>query len=824
MSVVTQDLRQAARSLARRPGFTAVVVLTLALGIGGTTAVFSALRASLFAGLPYPDADRIVALDLVQANGDGFMDAWSYPKYRTMLEHVTTLELVTARRGAQVILAGGDEPVRAYQEATTAEYFTLFGARAAAGRLLVPADDAPGAPPVAVLPADTWQRLFGGDRAVVGRTIRINGMPVEVVGVAESGFKGVSGRVDVWVPIQSLPALGYGSVLERRWAHSFTVFGRLRPGVTLDRAGAEMAVVGRMVDAAHPEPGDSKATWSAAAAPIANGLANTELRDVFAILTGAVALVLLLACVNVANMLLARAAARERELVIRAALGAGRGRLTRHLLAESAVLGVVGGVVGLGIAAWGVDLLRALVPLTTGGHGLVYFSPDRVRLDGAVAVFAALLAVGTGIAVGLVPAWRFARPESGIALREGAGTARGLGSLRRPTLRSTLAAAQVALAVILLAGAGLMMRTLANLAGVHPGFDADGVLSFTYRVAPGDPRGTDPSFHQLVLDRLAALPGVRAAALSGCPPLSGCYDLNSLKRVDGGPRIPDDDQPMLRTQHVNETFFATLGIPVLAGRGFTAADRTGSEPVIVINETAARRFFPNTSPLGHGMSVSTGLTPGDSLARVIGVVPDVRYQTLREPPTPEVYVSLRQMPTSSPAVHLRTTGDPYALLPAARAALHDLAPDAPLHGITTLPQLITASTAGERLVGWSLAGFAVLALTLAALGVYGVVAFSVSQRRREVAVRLALGAEPARVLRMILGEGMALAAAGALVGAAAALALGRTLSSLLFGVAPRDPLTLAAILALLVAVAGLAILIPARRAAAADPMLALRHE
>lgn len=824
MSSLTQDLRQATRALARNPGFTAVVALTLALGIGGTTAVFSVLRVSLFTSLPYPDAERIVALDLVQSNGDAVMELWSFPKFETMRANVTTLDLITARRGADVIVAGGAEPVRAYQEATTAEYFTLFGARAALGRLLVPADNVAGARPVVVLPDETWRRQFGSDPTIIGRALRVNGVPVEVVGVAAPGFRGVTGRVDLWVAIQALPALGFQRLLERRWAHSFTAFARLRDGVTLERARAEIAVVGGMVDAAHPEPGDSKNKWSAAVQPVVTGRADADLRNVFAILTGAVVLVLLLACVNAANMLLARAAARERELVIRAALGAGRGRLTRHILTESVLLGVLGAGLGFVIAVWGVDLLRSLVPATTGGHGLLYFSPDRLQVDGWLAAFAAAVALTTGVAVGLVPAWRFARPESSSALREGAGTARGLGTLRRPTLRGTLAAVQVALAVVLLAGAGLMLRSLSNLAHVDPGFQPGGVLAFSYRLAPTDPRASDPAFHQLVLERIAALPGVRSAALSGCPPFTGCYDYNSIKRIDTGPLIADDDQPMIRTQQVSDAYFATLGVPIHQGRGFNAGDRKGAEPVIVINETAAQRFFPSGDALGRGLSISSGLTGGDSLARIIGIVPDIRQQGLREEPTPEAYISLRQLPTQAPGVLLHAAGDPYALVPAARAVLREMAPEAPIHEVTTLPQLIAESTAGERLVGWSLAGFAGIALALAALGVYGVVAFSVGLRRREVAVRMALGAEPGRVLSMILREGMTLVVAGAAVGLVAALLAGSALNKLLYGVAPRDPVTLLLILVLLLVVAGLATLFPARRAAAASPMTALRAD
>jgi len=826
MSSFLQDVRHALRALSRNAGFTAVVALTLALGIGGNATIFSVLRASLFSGLPYPEPDRLVALDLTNTTPDGTHDfeSWSFPKYETMLQNVSTIELITARRGGEVILAGGVEPARAYVEATTAEYFTLFGARAVRGRVFTPSDNEAGGPAVAVLPYSTWRQQFGGDSLIVGRTVRVNGVPVEVVGVTKPGFRGVSGRVDVWVPIRSLPALGYGRVLERRWAHSFTVFGRLKAGVTIERAQAEMAVVGRAVDAAHPQPENTRTIWGATAVQVSQVRANPEFRTVFGVLAGAVALVLLLACVNVANMLLARAAGRERELVIRAALGAGRGRLTRHLVVESTMLGLIGGAVGLGLAIWGIDVLAAIVPRTTGGHGVLYFDPGSLSLDTSVIAFTAAVALVTGVVMGLVPAWRFSRPEGSTALREGAGTVRGLGSLRRPTLRGGLVVVEVALAVVLLAGAGLMIRTLANLSAVRPGFDAQGVLSFRYRLPPNDPRASDPAFHQTVLDRMAGLPGVRSAAMGACPPLSGCYDYNSLSRIDGGQRIPDDEQPMIRTQFVSDDFFRTLGVAMLAGRSFGPADRPGSEPVIVVNRTTAERFFPKASALDRGMSVSNGLTKTDSTARIVGVVGDVRYQSLQEPPTPEVYVSLRQMPTSSPAVYLRTAGDPVALVPAVRAALHELAPDAPINEVTTLPQLVAAATASERLVAWSLVGFAVLALVLASLGVYGVVSFSVGQRRREVAVRMALGAEPARVLRQIFQEGMGLIGFGALIGFVGAVLASTALRKLLYGVAPRDPLTLFVILVLLLAVAGAATLLPARRAAASNPMTALRAD
>ncbi|MGH7675662.1 MAG: FtsX-like permease family protein, partial [Gemmatimonadales bacterium] len=566
------------------------------------------------------------------------------------------------------------------------------------------------------------------------------------------------------------------------------------------------------------------ARWSATAVPLQTVRADADARSVLTILAGAVALVLLLACVNVANMLLARAAGRERELVIRAALGAGRGRLLRQLVTESLLLATAGGAAGLVVAAWGVDLLHRVLPRSTGGRGLLFLDPMSLRLDLGVVAFTAAVTLGTGLLMGLVPAWRFSRPESSRALREGAGAAHGFGSLRRPTLRGGLVVAEVALATVLLAGGGLMIRTLAQLARVRPGFEAAGVLSFRYRLPPADPRAADPVFQQAVLDRLAALPGVESAAASGCPPLGGCYDYNSVKQVEGRPPFAPADQPMVRTHFVSDEFFRTLGVPLLAGRVFRPGDHAGSPPVMVLSRTAARRLFGDRGAVGRSLSVSINLTAGDRMAQVIGIVGDVHHERLQEEPVADVYASLRQSPYDAPVVFLRTAGNPLTLAPAARAALHQLAPDAPFHEVTTMPRLIAAATLGERLVTWSLGGFAAVALALAAIGVYGVVAYSVGQRRREVALRLALGADAGRVLGLILREGMTLVAIGAAIGVASALALGNTLASLLFRVAPRDPVSLGGVLVLLLGVAAAAILLPARRAARVEPMQALRYE
>ncbi len=827
MDSLRQDLRYATRALLRAPGFTIAVVLTLALGIGGNAAVFSALRAALLAEPPYPEPDRIMALDLTVADEQGRTDGhpwWSFPKLETMRALVTSFDLVAVRRGQYATMVGGSEPVRAYVEAVNADYFPLFGAAPLLGRLPRPDEDGPGVQPrVVVLTHAVWQEQFGGDSTLIGRAVRVSGTPLEVIGVLQPGFRGISGRVDAWVPVRTLPALGNPGVLERRWAHSFAVFGRRRADVTPALAAAELAAAGGVVDAAHSDP-NGGARWGATAVSLRAARANAEGRTVLAVIGGAVALVLLLACVNIANMLLARAAGREREIVIRTALGAGRGRIARQLVTESLLLAVCGGTLGLLVAWWGVEVLRSVLPPMTGPNGVLFLSPQMLGVDGGVVAFAAVVTVATGLVTGLAPASRFSRPEGSLALRQGASAMRGLGSLRRPTIRGALVVAEVALAVVLLAGAGLMLRTMARLAQVHPGFEPAGLLSFSYGLPPSDPRAGDPAFHQLVLDRLRSLPGVQAAALSSCAAMSGCYDLNSVKRVEGLPPFAPSEQPSVRVHYVSDDYFRALGVPVLTGRAFGPGDHSQSAPVMVISATAARRLFGDRPALGRGLSVSIGLTRGETMAQVIGIVGDVKQVTLRENPVADAYVSMRQEPYDAPATYLRTAGDPLALVPAVRVALRELAPDVPVFQVTTERSLIAQSTLGERLVGWSLAAFACLALVMAVIGVYGVVAYSVGQRRREVAVRLALGAEPERVRGLIHREGMTLVGIGAVVGLAGALALGGTLASLLFGVAPRDPLTLVGIMLLLLTIAAGATFVPARRAARLDPMTALRAE
>jgi predicted permease len=829
MMTSAHEWRHALRTLRRAPGFTIGVALTLALGIGGNAAVFSALRTALLAGPPFPEADRLVAVDITVTDATHKADTypWSYPKFETMRHAVELLDHVSVSTLRDVTLAGGTEPFQARLEAVTPDYLPMFGARAHVGRLLLSADDAEGSDGRAVvLTHDTWTRLFGADPSIVGRTIRVNGIALEVVGVADAAFRGVGGRSDLWVAPRALPALTNPRVLTRRWAHGFQAFARLKPGVTIDQATAEMAVVGRTVDAAHPDPDGPTSKWSATLVPIADASVDPRARTVIAVLAVAVALLLLLACVNVTNMLLVRVAARERELAVRAALGASRSGIMRQLAAESMLLASLGGVAGLLVAAWTVDLLRRTLPASWSSHGVRFLDPAQLKIDLMVVAFGAAITILTGLLIGMAPALRLSRPDLWHALRGSATAARGFGSLRKPSLRGALVIAQVALAVVLLAGTGLMVRTMAGLSRVDPGFRPEGVVAFRYGLAPSDPHASDVAFHQAILDRFRNLPGVTSAALTSCPPFEGCYDYNSVKQIDGQPPLPPSSQPMVRTHFVSDDYFRTLGIPVRAGRTFGSEDRNGAAPVIVVSEAAARALF-GASPaeaIGRSLSESIELTKDDTMAEVIGVVGNVRHERLQEDPKPDVYISIRQSPYNAPAVMLRTTGELASTMAAARAALHDLAPDVPLHAVSTLPMLMSSVAARERFVAVSLGAFAALALVMAAVGVYGVVAYSVGQRRREVALRMVVGAAPGRVLALIVREGMTLVAAGALLGLAIALSLGEYLSSLLFGVAPHDPVTLVTIVALLLAIAAAATWIPARRAVRMGPMDALRSE
>lgn len=575
MDTVRQDVRHALRGLRQSPAFTLAVVLTLGLGIGGNATVFTALRAAFLVDPPYPHPDRLMALDLVVTDAKGAIDrvSWSFPKFQTLRASVTSFDAVAVRGGVTVALAGGEQPVRVYGEAVTAEYFAMFGAAPLLGRLTTRAEDAEAADPRSVvLGHDLWRQQFGADPSTVGREIRINGVGFEVVGIMRPDFRGVSGRVELWLPVRALPAVGLRGVRQQSAWHRFQAFGLRRADLTADQAAAEVGVVGAAVAAAHPPRQDDGSRWSAAAVSLSEARTNAEGRTLLAVLGGTVMLVLLLVCVNVANLLLARSASRERELAIRTALGAGRWRLVRQLTTEALILAGAGGALGLVLSFWGTSVLRGVLPPMTGPNGVLFLSPAQVWVDFTTLAYTAALALATGLAMSILPAWRSSNADGSRALRESTVASGGLGSLRRPTVRGALVVAQVALAAVLLAGAGLMVQTLTRLSRVDPGFQPDGLLTFAYALPTSDPRSADAAFHARIVERLQAVPGVEQAALSSCAALSGCYDINSVERLDRQPPFAAGQEPSVRVHIVSDAYFRTLGIPVIEGRTFTPAD------------------------------------------------------------------------------------------------------------------------------------------------------------------------------------------------------------------------------------------------------------
>ncbi len=826
MEALLQDLRYAIRSLTHTPGFTAVVTLTLALGIGGTASVFSALNLAVISAPPFPKPEQLVALDVTVAWPGAPTESigWSYPKFETMRAATTLLEDVTARLGQEVTIVGGAEPERVRAEMVSPAYFALLGIRPAIGRVLDHADDAEATAAVVVLSHSTWRADFGGDSSIVGRALRVNGVPMVVVGVAQPGFRGLGGDAGAWVPIRALTRLNNFNVLDERWAHQFTGFARLRPGVTLDQARAEMESIGRIVDRAHPMPGGGGARWGAVVAPFSAARDNPASRSILFVLAGAVGLLLLLACVNVANMLLVRALAREREIVIRSALGASRWRLVRQLLLESMVLTGAGGIAGMGLAVWGIQLLRTAVPGTVSSHGVQFLRAEALSLNLDSIAFTAAVVIAAGVVMGLAPAWHLWRADARLAIRAGASVSRGVGSLRRMRLRGGLVVAQVALAAVLLIGAGLMYRTLARLAAVQLGFTPDGVVAVRYGLPLANSTVTDPArFHASVLERFRAILGVTGVAMSGCAPLEGCSEVPTVSRIDGRPPYSEAETPTVRTHHVSDDYFRVLGIPLLRGRLFEAQDQASSPPVIVLSETAARRIFGTSA--GIGRRIAPSIEPfSKHMGEVIGIVADVKQVHVQEDPQADVYVSLRQAPYNELTVFFKTSANHLAILPAARAAMRELASDVPLYAAKPLPQFVHEATARERLILISLLAFAGLGLVLAAIGVYGVLAFSVAQRTHEVGVRMALGARTVDILRHVVGQGVVLVAVGVGIGGVLALALTRALRGVLFGVAPDDPVTLAAVAVLLMGVACVASFVPARRAMRVDPVVTLRAD
>ena len=822
LDLIGRDVRVAIRSMARSPGFSAAALATLALGIGGAVTVFALVHAALLAPLPYPEADRLVTLHVV-AREDGATTArfpWSYPKFRTMAAQVPFVERLAGFNTTSANLRGDGVPERLVVEEVSAAYFEMLGARPALGRPFSAAEDSvPDRDAVAVLSHRLWRGRFGGDSAIVGRSITLGSRAFTVVGVMAPEFRSLSGPVDLWVPLAMVPTLEYAEILEEAGNHWLGVVARIRPGVGTAELDRAMASVGSAV--ATEYPGVGQAPWSASAAPLAELKADPTTGAAVVVLMAAVGLLLLIACANVAGLLLVRAVGRGRELAIRAAVGAGPNVIRRQLLVERLTLSLLGGA--LGVAAAGVAS-RALVSLSPPGGsapgGLSYlFDPAVVSISQPVLWFALIITVATGLVVGLVPARR-AVTRSVLAELRGEPAA-SVGS--RPTrMQRGLVGFEAALALVLLIGAGLMIRSFVRLSSVDVGFDPNRVLTFRVNPADADVAARDPmGFKARVLAALRDLPGVDAAGVNTCAPLTGQCGSSVVVSAGSG-RL---EGPEIGVHVVDGGYFDALRMPLIAGRSFGPEDRPGSARVVIVNARAARRLWPGADPIGQRIAVATAyFAGGDSMATVVGVVGDVRYQAVEAPAAFDVYVPALQRSRGSTMFFVRTTGDPNALLPSVREAVRQADPGLPVYGVRQLADVAAAATARTRFLTVVLSVFSVLAVGLAVIGVYGVVAFAVRARGKEISIRLAIGAAPGGVVRLIVMEHLRPVVVGIVVGSVVAAALTRLVAALLYDVPPRDGATFGVAVLALAAAGLLACWWPARRAARADPVGALKGD
>jgi putative ABC transport system permease protein len=800
-----RDLRFALRGLVRAPGFTLVAIVTLALGIGANTAIFSVVDSVLLRPLPYPRAERLMSVSSTIDPASGKISPASWPDFLDLRARSRAFGELAALHDDAFVLTGAGPPQHLDGVAATANVFAVLGVAPALGRGFAPGEDAPGAPRVAVLSWRAWHTHFGGNAAIVGRTASIDGIPTTIIGVMprDLRFPLHTGDAALWMPLpRSLDAM----LAEKRGAHYLLVLGRLAPGATRTQAQAEMDGIARALTAAYPDTDTGRV---ARVAPLQEVLVR-DVRPALWMLLGAVGFVLLIACANVANLLLARASARQRELAIRIALGAGRARLVRQMLVEALLLAVLGGALGTVLALWGLDALRGLIP------DEVAHLRD-IGIDGRVLGFTLLTAVVTGVMFGLVPALQAAAGNPGDALQEGA---RSTAHRARRRTRDILVAAEIAIALLLLVGAGLMLKSFHRLNQVDPGFDPRDLRAAA--LALSSTRYPDEAgqaeFYRRALASLANVPGAQVALAFPMPFTDGNSDL--IFQVEGRPMPAPGHELDADFRSVSPGFFATLGIPLRRGRAFAAADDAArAEPVLLVNEAFAARFFPGQDPLGQRILIP--FRASERPRRIVGVVGNVRQGALDAASRPEMYTPFGQFPFQFVDVVVRaaaTTG----LAATVRDRILAVDPDQPVGDLVSVAQAVHDSMARRRLATLLLAIFGGVALILAVVGVYGVMSYLVTQRTQEVGIRMALGARPRDVLALVVRHGLALTLLGIGVGLVGALALSRVLASQLYGVTPTDPTGYAAASLLLAAVAAAASWLPARRAARVDPMIALR--
>jgi putative ABC transport system permease protein len=805
MKSFSDDVRFAVRMMLKNPGFTAVALITLVLGIGANTAIFSVVNAVLLRSLPYQDPGRLLAV--YGSSPQQGMEQWPLcaADVLDLKTRNDVFEKLAVYSDNQFTISGAGDPEQVHGMTVSSEFFQALGVSPLAGRVFIDQDGQPGTDSVVVISQGLWRRRFGSAPGILGQAITLHGRPSTVVGVMPSSFEFLSNDIDLWVSFKLDPP-------GRRGPFFLYGLGRLKPGATTPQARAQLDTIARLVQDRTP---NLPSNWTFTAEPL-NELLVGDMRPALLALLGAVGFVLLIASVNVASLMLARSAAREKEIAIRKALGASRLRIARQLLTESLFLALIGGAAGLAVAVWGAGLLAKLAP-----GNIPRLS--EISIDGRVLSFTLIASLLSGAIFGLVPAFRGSRSSIGEMLKEGGRSDSGGALWRR--LRGALVIAEIALSLMLLVGAGLLIKSLVRLQNVSPGFASGGLLTMGVQLPAA--RYSEPgrafSFYKQLIERVDALPGVQSAAATASLPPNN-LQLSDSFSIQEHPVQAGEPNPVAPMLFVTPNYFRTLGVPLFKGRCFNDSDTKDSAPVVLINETLARKFFAGEDPIGKALKEGGAERPDNVWMTIVGVVGDIKYQGLDAKPEPQYYMPLAQNEWRGMFLVVRASSAPAAVVPAIKEAVRSLDQDLAVANVSTMDALINESVGRPRFRSFLFGVFAIVAVVLAAVGIYGVMAYSVSERRHEFGIRMALGARPADLLRMVVGRGLALSSIGAAVGLAGAFVLTRVLSSLLFEVSATDGLVFGSVPVFLSIVALLASYVPARRATRVDPIAALRYQ
>jgi putative ABC transport system permease protein len=812
IETLIKDLRYGYKNLLKHPGFTVIAVITLAVGIGANAAMFSVINAVLLRPLPYHEPKRLVTIWEESPERGLYQMPVSFANLRDWIDQNHTFDQISAYTFTNLNLIGAGEPARLDTVRVSSNLFSLIGAEPQFGRVFLPEEDKEGASKVVILSHALWKNRLGSDAGIVGRSLSLDNQSYTVVGVMSADFQfpvgfGYMGKVlndpiDLYVPLAA------SGVESRRGNYSFFALGRLKAGITIDQARADMTTIERRLEQQYP---DGNTGIGISLIPTQEQTVK-EIRPALLVLLGAVAFLLLIACANVANLLLARAASRQKEMAIRSALGASRLRILRLLLTESLVLSLVGGVVGLLLAVWGTNALMALAPDNIPRL-------NEVGVDARVFGFALAVSLVTGIVFGLVPALHAAKPDLNEGLKEGL---RGsMESTLGKRTRSVLVAVEVALSLMLLIGAGLLIKSFLRLQQMNLGFNPESVLAVNLELPdstyPEDHQRT--AFFQEALVRLESVPGVRSAGATTGLPLTLSVSGSDF-RIEGHPEPEAGKEMIIQTRSVSPGYFSTLGIPLLTGRDFSDRDKSGAPEAAIINADLARIYFSNEDPINKRITFDDG----ESWISIVGVVGDVKQLGLDSDAKPEVYFPFLQAASPSMSLVVRTVSSPLSAFAAVKSQIQGIDKNLPIDDAKTMEQLLAESTSGRRFNTLLLTLFAVVAVMLALVGIYGVMSYTVTQRTHEIGIRMAIGAQPRDVVRLVVGQGMLLSIIGVVLGLLGAFALTRLMTTMLFGVEPTDPLTFISLALLLIGVGLVACYLPGRRATKVDPLVALRSE